>query len=58
MTIMFQIKIIVAWKHKEIKIIAEGRGPSLKAKEFPELSAALEYAFGVGEVEGWRAIQG
>lgn len=39
-------------KVKEIRTIAQGRGRHLKAKEFPELAVALEYAFGELDVQG------
>lgn len=39
-------RIISSRKVKEIRTIASGRGRKLKCNEFPELSIALEYAFG------------
>ena len=39
-------RIVSARKMKEIKSIAEGRGRKLKIEHFPQLSIALEYAFG------------
>lgn len=43
-------RIISARKLKEIRTITQGRGRKLKAKEFPELTTVLSYAF--GELEG------
>ena len=39
-------RIISSRKIKEIQTIAKGRGRKLKSEMFPELSVALEYAFG------------
>ena len=39
-------RIIRLRKLKDIKVIAEGRGRVMKAKQFPELAHILEYAFG------------
>ena len=39
-------RIVSARKVKEMKTIAKGRGRKLKTEQFPELSMALEYAFG------------
>ena len=40
------VSMFSARKVKEMKIIAKGRGRKLKTEQFPELSMALEYAFG------------
>ena len=39
-------RIISSRKIKEIQTIAKGRGRKLKSEMFPELSVAVEYAFG------------
>ena len=44
-------RIISSRKVKEIRTIAEGRGRKLKCKDFPELSLALEYAFGELDIQ-------
>ena len=51
-------RIIPARKHKEMRVIAEGRGRKLKASEFPELASVLEYAFGSLDVDsGGRGLE-
>ena len=39
-------RIVSARKHKEMMVIAKGRGRKLKCEEFPELAATLTFAFG------------
>ena len=39
-------RIVATRKHKEIRVIGEGRGRKLKIHSFPELSSVLQYAFG------------
>ncbi len=47
---LFTQRMISARKLKEIRIIAAGRGRHLKADEFPELGAVLQYAFGERDI--------
>ena len=49
-TFQVQRKIISKRKAKEMKTIAVGRGRRLKIEQFPQLSKALEHAFGEGDV--------
>jgi len=49
-TLQVQRRIISKRKAKEMRTIAVGRGRRLKIEQFPQLSKALEHAFGEGDV--------